>query len=131
MYQLGIIRKFKTAHFSVIVDAVEENDLDLSFDETGEIAAKLDNGYLIAFVARARVFFHGEQIGADYLGNCIYESLADFADHRECGKQNREYAARGEAGRCGSYFADMISEAINEARKNFKAIKAVSLRESD
>lgn len=128
MYTLGKIREFNTANFRVVVDAVEEQDLDLSFDETGELDTKLRNGYLVAFVARVRVFFHGDEIGSDYLGGCIYERLEDFEDHRECGKQNREYAAKGEAGRCGSYFAGMISEAINQARQTFKGIKAVNLR---
>lgn len=36
MYTLGTIRKFQTPNFKVVVDAVEEDDLDLSFDESGD-----------------------------------------------------------------------------------------------
>jgi hypothetical protein len=35
---IGTIREFKTKSFRVVVDAIPEDDLDLSFDETGEVA---------------------------------------------------------------------------------------------
>jgi len=34
--KIGTIREFKTKHFHVVVDAVEEFDLDLSWDEDGQ-----------------------------------------------------------------------------------------------
>lgn len=174
---LGTIREFKTRHFRVIVDAIEESDLDLSFDDSGETARQLDNGSLIAFCARVRVLTDGLEIGSDYLGNCIYKSLADFEDHRECGRQNRrmikqqgryqiyrknrpyqsclsssdklkkrglatkqkaevwakEHATEPyeifETGRCGSYFAGMIHEAIKQARKTLADLQSTKLRE--
>ena len=87
-----IIREFETEQFKVIVDALPEDDLDLSWDESGETARKLDAGLYIAFVARARVVLKstGQELGSDYLGGCIYESLDAFEDHRECGRQNRK-----------------------------------------
>jgi hypothetical protein len=171
---LGTIREFETENFKVIVDAVEDYDTDLSWDDTGETREGLERGTLIAFTARVRVIYKttGEIVGRDSLGSCIYRSLEDFEDHRECGRQNRKtikqegryqiyrkarpYASclsasdklkpRGfatreraeawakinateayeifETGKCGSYFADMISEAISEARKTLKANKA-------
>ena len=117
MQTLGIIREFHTQNFSVIVDAVEDPDIDLSFDETGEVMEKLESGEFIGFAVRARVLFDGTEIAADYLGGCIYESIDAFMDHRECGKQNREYAAQGKSGRCGSYFHDMIRTACSDARR--------------
>lgn len=123
-----VIRAFRMKRFAVVVTAEPEYDTDLSWDETGETARRLDSGDLIAFQVKAAVYLDGNEIGADYLGGCIYESLADFMDHRECGKQNRMYARAGEAGRCGSYFAQMISEAIGEARKYVKALKPVYVR---
>ena len=87
--KIGTIREFKTKNFHVVVDAVEEFDLDLSWDEDGSTREGLENGSLIAFCARARVFLRGKEIASDYLGGCIYKSLEDFADHKECGKQNR------------------------------------------
>jgi len=170
---LGTIREFETENFRVVVDAIEETDLDLSWDENGETLRGLESGRLIAFCVRARVFLNstGQEIGSDYLGGCIYESLSAFEDHRECAKQNRKrfkqdgrfqiyrkarpyqsclsnsdkLKKRGlatreraeawakanatepyeifETGKCGSYFADMVSESIREARKNFQTIK--------
>lgn len=89
---LGTIREFKTENFRVVVDAVEEFDVDLSWDEDGETARRLENGSLIVFCARARVFLNstGQELASDYLSNCIYESLRAFEDHRECGAQNRK-----------------------------------------
>lgn len=90
------IRQFHTENFRVVVEALEEDDLDLSFDETGETARKLDAGDLIAFCAHAYVEHKptGTILGEDYLGNCIYKDLDDFADHRACGRQNRHHLKR-------------------------------------
>src|SRR6185503_1564662 len=115
---LGNIRTFKTANFKVIVDAEEEFDLDLSFDETGEVAEKLDSGEYVAFCAHAYVVGpDGETLSDDYLGGCIYESIEAFMDHKECGVQNRLWEAEGKTGCCGCYFSDMVSNVIDEARK--------------
>ena len=110
--------------------------LDLSFDEDGSIIEGLQSGEFIIFVARVRVFFRGNEVGTDYLGNCIYRSFEDFMDHRECGKQNAKYERqekrrglpKGKLGRCGSYFHDMIREAISEARKTIASYKDVRVR---
>lgn len=115
-----VIRKFKTQHFTVIVDTLPEHDLDLSWDDDGSTAKGLNNGSLVAFVARARVLGpSGMELASDYLGECIYESPEAFEDHRECGRYNRELEAYGAVGRCGSYFADMVSNVCSEARKEW------------
>jgi hypothetical protein len=93
-YTIGTIREFKTQNFHVKVDAIEETDLDLSWDDDGYTKRGLEDGSLIAFVARARVYFRGLEVSSDYLGGCIYKSLADFADHKECAKQNRDTLKR-------------------------------------
>jgi len=92
--KIGTIREFKSKNFHVVIDAVEEIDLDLSWDDDGTTREGLENGSLIAFCARARVFLRGKEIASDYLGGCIYKSLEDFADHKECGRQNREILKR-------------------------------------
>ena len=127
-HAIGTIRTFKTANFSVIVDALEDFDTDLSFDDTGEVREKLESGEFMAFTARARCYYQGTELASDYLGGSIYSDFEDFADHRACGKQNREYAAKGERGRCGSYFADMVKTVISKAREEVKRIQAISLR---
>lgn len=115
-----IIRQFRTKNFRVVVSAEPEYDLDLSFDETGEVREKLDSGEYTAFCAKAAVYGpNGEELATDYLGNCIYESFDSFMDHRACGKQNAEFERKGDSARCGSYFASMVSEVCQEARKTF------------
>ena len=128
MYTLGTMRIFKTQNFTVIADAVKETSPDFSWDETGEILTKVDNGEYLCFTARVRVLLHDREVGTDYLGNCIYASLDAFMDHRACGKQNREYAAQGKEGRCGSYFSDMIHSAIAEARKTLTGERQIRVR---
>jgi|SRR5579859_237249 len=138
-HKIGTMREFNTKNFKVVCDALEENDLDLSFDEDGSTLKGLQSGELMAFVARVRVFFQGHEVGTDYLGGCIYKSLEDFMNHRECGVQNAKYARRekrqkltpGSLGRCGSYFHDMIREAIGEARKNMLAYQTIRVRNTE
>jgi|ERR1700752_259282 len=111
-HKIGTMREFNTKNFKVVCDALEEDDLDLSFDEDGSTRKGLKSGALMAFVARVRVFFQGKEVGADYLGGCIYKSLEDFMDHREC-------------------FHYMICEAIGKARKNMLAYQTVRIRNTE
>lgn len=113
-YAIGTIRQFETAHFTVIVDALPEHDLDLSWDDTGDVAAGLDSGRFISFVARARVMLHGEEIASDYLGGCVYESLDEFMDHR---------------GNNSSYFADMVHGVCRQAREHMRNLRRIYIRE--
>lgn len=99
------IWEFKTAQFSVIFETLPEYDVDLSFDDDGSIREGLQEGLYVAFVAKVAVYYRGREVAADYLGGCIYESPEDFMDHR------------GLAKGCGSYFSDMVRNAIAEARK--------------
>jgi len=92
--KIGAIREFKTQNFHVVVDAIEEFDLDLSWDETGETRKGLEDGSLIGFCARARVFLRGLEVASDYLGGCIYKDLDAFQDHRECAAYNRKLIRR-------------------------------------
>lgn len=128
MHHIDVIRKFKTPQFTVVVEAIEDDFLDLSFDDTGEVAEKLETGEYINFAVKASVYFRGLTIGDDFLGGCIYRNLDEFADHRICGKQNREYAAKGEVVRCGSYFHDMIRTAIKDARNTLSGMQKVKIR---
>lgn len=128
-YVLGEIRRFRTAQFTLIVDAIEEDSPDISFDETNETREKIESGEWQIFTVRARVI-HDElgEIASDYLGNCIYESLSAFMDHKECGRENKRLAAAGERGCCGSYFRDMIREVCREARKAIRGAQSIRVR---
>jgi hypothetical protein len=127
---IGIIRSFHTKNFSVVVDALPE-DRPVDVDDDGETARLIDEGVYIHFTARVSVRHKRlGVIGEDFLGGCIYESIDAFQDHRACGKQNRQWAAEGKSGRCGSYFSEMIREAIKEARDNIVAAQGIHVRAS-
>lgn len=125
-----LIKEFRTTNFRIVLDAVEDYDVDLSFDEDGSVRKGLENGSLVAFSARATVYFNGHDLATEYLGGCIYKSTDEFWDLREVGEQNRKFEANGEAGRCGSYARQMISEAIAQARGVVKAMQNVKVREA-
>ena len=93
---IGNIRTFETTNFRVSVDAEYDWDTDLSFDETGEVRHKLESGEFVAFQVAVTVTHKptGAELGADYLGGCIYKSIAEFQDHRACGLQNRRRVRR-------------------------------------
>lgn len=88
---IGNIRTFNTPNFRVSVDAEYDWDTDLSFDETGDVRKQLESGEIVSFQVAVTVTHKptGAELGADYLGGCIYESIQAFQDHRECAKQNR------------------------------------------
>jgi hypothetical protein len=101
------IWSFRTKNFRVDYDVTDEDDLDLSWDEDGCVRQGLQSGKYVAFQARVAVYWKGHEIGADYLGGCIYENVEQFMDHRGIKRQPN----------CGSYFTDMIRTAIKEARR--------------
>lgn len=107
MQSMETLWTFKTARFTVTLDWDYEPDPDYSFDETGETARKCRRGEWTNALFRVRVLLDDcDEIGTSYLGNSIYENVADF---------RKEHV--GAAGRWGSYFPDMVREAIAEARK--------------
>jgi hypothetical protein len=101
------IYKFNTRNFSTRVDAIEEPFPDLSFDETGEVIEKLESGEYVVFCAHVTVSFKGMVLSEEFLGNCIYETPAEFRDH--IGSKCKGY---------GSYFSDMVRTSIQNARKS-------------
>jgi hypothetical protein len=115
--QTDIHWEFKTDRFRVVFESMPEYDLDLSWDDTGQVEADIVCGHLIAFVARVAVYLDGECVGEDYLGQCIYETPEDFMDHRGMNKKGH-----------GSYFSDMVSIAIANAREYIKNKKPIYVR---
>lgn len=101
---------FETAQFRVEYSATPSDSLDLSWDDDGSVTADLADDRLTAFTARVRVIHIPTDavLGEDYLGECIYANPSDFIDHRGC----RADPAKN----YGSYFSDMVREAIAEAR---------------
>lgn len=88
---------------------VEDESLtDLYSDDTPEQIAEMQkdlNSYnSVLFVAKVSAHKAGIELGTDYLGGCHYGRYEDF--YRE------------ESG----YFADMVQNAINEAKKTIELI---------
>lgn len=98
--------RFATTRFVVKWEVTPSYYVDISWDETGEVQDKLASGLWSSFDSRVVVELDGRVIGEDYLGGSIYENPSEFRDHIGMN-------ARGH----GSYFSDMVREAIKEARK--------------
>lgn len=118
------IWKFETARFTVVMTAEPEYDLDLSWDETGEVAESIESGKFDVFCAKCAVLLDGREIATDYLGQCIYETPETFRDHIGIAalsrKDGRDY---------GSYFSDMVRQAVAEARDYLRANPAPAMRQ--
>ena len=109
------IYAFATKQFVVSVVALEEYDLDLSWDETGETEKALLNGTAVAFCARATVTDRqGRVLACDYLGGCVYNDLKDFRTSGGTYKQG--------------YFVDLVMTVCREARKTLRAHASIYLR---
>ena len=94
------IRTFTTKRFKVTLDWTWEDDIDLSWDETGEVAKRIESGEWGVYVYRVRVLCDGSEIATDYLGNSIYADPMEFAKELKDG-----------------YFPAMVATVIGEARK--------------
>ena len=102
------IWSFRTARFRVALEAEHERDIDLSWDDTGETAEKLESGEWTCFCFRVAVYCDGRMIAADYLGNSIYADPLDF--YRE------------HVGFRNNYFGGMVREAIAGARHHLASL---------
>lgn len=83
-----------------IVLSVAPEDIDPNdhFDDDGETAQAIADGRFEWFMVRVEAQRDGVTLGTDYLGGCCYESADDF------------YRAPSD------YYADMVAQAIDEAR---------------
>lgn len=109
--------QFKTKHFKVQW-LIRKDPLDTQYMEPGlarECARNVKSGHWQCFESEIRVTCRLTQqvLGAAYLGNSIYENPADFRDH--LGMNQRGH---------GSYFSEMVREAVAEARENFSTLQA-------
>src|SRR5208337_935527 len=128
------IYTFATANFTVKVDALEDEYLDLSWDEGGAAAESLERGDSVAFCAYATVLDKdGRVLARDCLSGCIYGSLQEFATaHRDPDPLNRNSsimrAAKGSNVCICHYFPDMVRGVCQEARETLRKHAAVKVR---
>lgn len=113
--------EFSLGRVTVRAEIMPDEDLDLSWDETGETQANLESDLWQAFAVKVAVVLDGAEIAADYLGGCIYADPSDFVTgHRNPDPMARNCsemrAARGDVV-IVHYFPDMVRNAIAEARR--------------
>jgi hypothetical protein len=77
-------------------------DWEMTEEEQRDLFEKINNGTLLWFIARVEASKNGVILGTDYLGGCCYESVKDFIEV--------------------GYYADMVHEAIAEARKTLDGL---------
>lgn len=124
MSNLTKIWQFSTARFCVILDWAHDDYVDMSWDETGETQDKIASGEWAAYEFRVRVMCDGREISSSYLGGSIYADPADFRDHVGLAIKRRV-----DGHNYGSYFTDMVKEAVREAREalcNYPRLRCVA-----
>lgn len=109
---------FETEHLRIEWAIAPDDDVDTSFDETGETVEKLNSGEWQAFMSRVQCVHKdtGAVLAVDYLGGSIYENPAEFRDHI------------GARGTYGSYFKDMVRTVCSEARANLRKMQTIHVR---
>jgi hypothetical protein len=91
--------------FEIVVSiAPEDEDPRDHFDDDGETAQAIADGEYEWFMARVEARAAGVTLGTAYLGGCCYERASDFVRAPS------------------DYYADMIAEALDEARRTARAI---------
>lgn len=104
--------KFHTRHFTVHWSITPDVLDTVYFDPelAKETRQKVRSGQWKCFMSTIEVIDRGTGavLGEAYLGNSIYDDPAKFRDH--FGMRTKGY---------GSYFSDMVREAIRDARSRF------------
>lgn len=125
--------EFRTAQFRVALE-IEPEDMDPadSFEFQDDIDA-VHNGEVEWFCARVAVYKDGMDLGSDYLGACAYKTVSEFyTSHRDPDPMNRNCSimrAKHEQNvSVCHYFPDMVRQAVQAARANIGAFKAMRLR---
>jgi hypothetical protein len=98
---------FRTKRFAVKWTIEEQYGYQYDGDDDGSTQAALNDGSMVAFDSIMDVYLDGVLLASDFLGGSVYYAgqEASFRDHIGMN-------ARGH----GSYFSDMVREAIREAR---------------
>jgi len=109
---------FRSGDFRVTLECAPEPYPDSSWwDE--ETRDKIERDVWGVYVFKVAVYWRGQKLAADHLGDSVYADPREFRDHREAAKQTRELRAKGNPAIVGSYFSDMVHQAISEARREW------------
>jgi len=103
---------FKTKNFTVIWE-IEPDALNVSYMDRSladECRRNIRSGKWECFATTVRVIENssGVAMGEAFLGGSVYANPAEFRDHFGMNKKGH-----------GSYFSDLVREAVAEARKRF------------
>ena len=93
--------------FTIVLSIADEDhapDWDMTEEEKAELIGQIERGVMLWFCAKVEAKKAGVTLGVDYLGGCCYRSIEEFMQ--------------------GGYYADMIVEAMTEARKTVEALTA-------
>lgn len=94
---LETMREFKTAHFTIKICAVPDDEFDPSeFVCAEELKADLESGKIVAFCGAVLIYLRENLIGSDFISGCCYESYKAFLT--------------------SGYVREMLSHASREAR---------------
>lgn len=106
------IWQFDTKNFTIRMSWEYDNDPDLSWADA-ETMDKINSGEWSCYTFHSEVIERatGNVIGEDYLGGSIYARPEEFRDH-----VGLAIKAREDGHNYGSYFMDMIRQAIDGAR---------------
>ena len=67
---------FKVVHSWTYEDVYVGDCFDESCFDIKALARKIDSGDMDWFVARVQYFYDGVEMGSDYLGGCLYDSVS-------------------------------------------------------
>ena len=89
---------FKVVHSWTYEDTSLADCFDESCFDIEDMARKVDRGDLDWFIARVQYFYDGVEMGSDYLGGCLYDSVEKaFESGLDGYLEDMEYRAREEA----------------------------------
>ena len=142
MQTLETLRTIRTKNFSLVVRAVVDPEppgfLDPRDPEDLKTLRQIDRGDLAHFGVVVVVCAQGIEVGTASLWDCNYTTPKEFDDHLGLAvrrraaqaEENSQAAAEAREPRrisYGSYFSDLVREALCEARERLLRLRGVPL----
>ena len=97
------------AEFDIVFSVTHEDsepDWDFESEEAKQdTLRRIEQGDLVWFIARVQAIKNGIVLGTDYLGCCCYDSYEQFVE-------------------ASDYYADMVDNAVTEARETLTKLCA-------